>query len=108
MKSFRRWAFVLATAAALCMVVWSGPRPASGQNGADSKKSEIDDARSRVEKGAKKMLDESIKAGKGEDSILDAREREEGEEEEDGEDPDLPPWLAGKVDMATYLRLRAD
>ena len=106
MKSFRRWAFVLTTVAALCLLVWNGPRPASGQNGAGSKKSEIDDARSRVEKGARRMLDESIKGGKGEDSILDPQAPEEGEE--DGEDPDLPPGMAGKIDKATYLRLRAD
>ncbi|MET0624294.1 MAG: HYR domain-containing protein [Pyrinomonadaceae bacterium] len=107
MKSFRRWAFVLATVAALCMVVLNGPRPASGQNGAGSKKSEINDARSRVEKGAKKMLDESIRGGKGEDSILDPQAGEEGEDEA-GEDPDLPPGMSGKIDKATYLRLRAD
>src|SRR5215207_1011219 len=106
MKSFRRWAFVAAMVAALCVLVWNGPRPASGQNGGAGKKSEIDDARSRSDKGAKKMLDESIKGGKAEDSILEPEA--EQEEEGEGEDPDLPPWMAGKIDKAAYLRLRAD
>ena len=105
MKSFRRWAFVLSIVAALCAVVWSDPRPASGQNGAPGKKSEINDARSRSDKGAKRMLDQSVKGGKAQESILEP----EGEQEEgEGEDPDLPPWMAGKIDKAAYLKLRAD
>ena len=105
MKNFRRWAFVLTAVAALCALVWSGPRPASGQGRAGVKKSEINDARSRSDKGAKRMLDESIQGGKGEDSILEPQGEQEGE---DGDDPDLPPWMAGKIDKAAYLRLRAD
>jgi photosystem II stability/assembly factor-like uncharacterized protein len=105
MKNFRRWAFVLTAVAALCALVWNGPRSASGQGQErGAKKSEINDARSRSDKGAKRMLDESIRGGKGEESILEP----EGEQEAEGEDPDLPPWMAGKIDKAAYLRLRAD
>ncbi|HWS90156.1 MAG TPA: HYR domain-containing protein [Pyrinomonadaceae bacterium] len=104
MKSFRKWAFVLSIVASLCALAWNGPRAVSGQDGADGKKSETDDPRSRIEKGAKKLLEEGMKGGKAEDSILEP----DAPDDEESEDPDLPPGMAGKIDKAAYLRLRAD
>jgi photosystem II stability/assembly factor-like uncharacterized protein len=112
MKRFRRWALALAVVAALCALAWESPRRASGQGqqpqdaergAGKNKKIEIDDPRSRIEKGPKKMLDETGKGAKGESSIL-----LEEPDEEAGEDPDLPSWMAGKIDKEAYLTLRAD
>lgn len=104
MKSLRRWAFALAAVAALCLLTLEGPRPASGQGkGRAGKKPDVNEARSRVDKGAKKMLDESARGGKGAESILS-----DHDEEEPGDDPDLPPWMAGRIEKDAYLRMRAD
>src|SRR3712207_5227519 len=104
MKSLRRWAFVFGVVAALCLLTLESPRPASTQGKAgDGKKSDVNDARSRDAKGAKRMLDESGKGGRGEESILSA-----DDDADAGEDPDLPPWIAGRIEKSTYLRMRAD
>ncbi len=108
MKNFRRYAIALAIVVAVCLLAFLPPRGVSGQEQQDAKKGnnkklEINEPRSRIEKGAKKMLEESSKGEKGGSSIL-----LDEPDEEAGEDPDLPPWMAGKIEKETYLRLRAD
>ena len=41
---------------------------------------------------------------KAKSSILIVEDQEDG----DAEDPDLPPWMVGKIDKEAYLRLRGD
>lgn len=113
MKRKTKWSLLLAFIAAACLVGWNATPRATGQGPAKNKKSstaarEKKSSGSNIatDKGAKRMLDRLDTKDIGPESLF-IREEQEAEEGAD-EDPDLPSWMAGKIDKATYLRLRGD
>src|SRR4029079_2458568 len=77
----------------------SSPRPAAARKKADDPRSSVKRAAKELQKGTKDKdaLTSSI--------LIPSDDDKDNEEDED---PDLPPWMAGKIDKEAYLRLRAD
>jgi putative transposon-encoded protein len=112
MKRKTKWSLLLTLIAAACLIGWNVTPRATGQGPAKNKKSSAaatekksSSSNAAADKTAKRLLDRLDLKDIGPDSLFT---REEQEGEEGAEDPDLPSWMAGKIDKATYLRLRAD
>ncbi len=107
MNKKTRYALLFTVAVALVLLTWNS-LPSVSSQGRRSKKdsnkaklSEINAQRDAVEKPVRRAID-------GMKEIPPPSLLKFDEAGEDGDDPDLPPWLAGRIDKETYLRLRAD
>ncbi|HEU4386983.1 MAG TPA: hypothetical protein VFV34_04235, partial [Blastocatellia bacterium] len=104
MKGPRRYSLLFAAFAVLALLVLSFTQTASTQVKKSPKRSdkkEQNDRRRSIERTAKRKAE-------GRESLQSSILIPDNDENEDAEDPDLPPWLAGKIDKEAYLRLRAD
>ncbi|HEV7844117.1 MAG TPA: hypothetical protein VGO69_10505, partial [Pyrinomonadaceae bacterium] len=119
MKRKTKWSLLLTLAAVTLLIGWHATPRATSQGPAKNKKSSQTQQQKKnknqssnptvaIDKSVQRLLDlESLKAkAPGKRSIF--VDEQEGEGGEEGEDPDLPSWLAGKVDKAAYMRLRGD
>ncbi|HEV7743465.1 MAG TPA: carboxypeptidase regulatory-like domain-containing protein, partial [Pyrinomonadaceae bacterium] len=101
--------FALATAALL--LTWTATPRVTSQNARKERKPEPNQkvkeqpANLAVDKWAKEAFD-ALDLGKVEESSL--FQSSDDEELEGDEDPDLPSWMAGKIDKGTYLQLRGE
>ena len=104
MKRTTRWSLLLTLVAALFVFSWDLIPRSSSQSKVRSQPG--DSARvqtpGRSDAGVdlvKKMLDRSGKQDPAKSDVV---------MDEDGDDPDLPPGLAGRIDKEAYLRARGD
>ena len=103
MKDNKRYSILFATFIMVAFLALSFSSSASTQGKKSSAKKRAGDPRQSVERTIKQM---QKKPGdqKTKSSILIPGDNEET----DADDPDLPPWMVGKIDKETYLRLRGD
>ena len=104
MKSPQRYSLLFATFALLALLALSFTPSASTQVKKPSKgpaKKDQDERRRSIDRTAKRKAE-------GRESLQSSILIPDNDENEEAEDPDLPPWLAGKIDKEAYLRLRAD
>src|ERR1051325_5772242 len=110
MKKYRRPALFFALFAVVSMLAFSLTLSASTQKKKSASAKAIasqkpsDDPREGVKRAIKQMKKKDSDPDAHPSSIL-IPDEEEGEE---GDDPDLPPWMAGKIDKEASLRLRGD
>jgi hypothetical protein len=67
-------------------------------------KKNADDPHRSVERAVKQLQ----KPAGGQDGLKSTILIPGDDEDEDADDPDLPPWMVGKIDKEAYLRLRGD
>jgi photosystem II stability/assembly factor-like uncharacterized protein len=79
-----------------------GKKSSNAKAGAARKKA--DDPRASVERTVKQFQKTTIDQDAVKPSILIPGDNDDG----DAEDPDLPPWMVGRIDKEAYLRLRGD
>ena len=105
MRNNQRYAVIFATFIIMVFLALSFSSSASTQSRKKSTaaKKRAGDPRQAVEHSVKRMQKKSADP-KAKSSILIV----EDEEVNEAEDPDLPPWMAGKIDKEAYLRLRGD
>jgi FG-GAP-like repeat len=110
MKSKTRWSLLFTLAAAALFIGWSStPRvtsqgPTKNKLSQNRKAEQENEPNVAVDKSAQRLLDQ-LDLSVIDSNSLFLNEEDEGE---GAEDPDLPSWLAGKIDKAAYLRLRGD
>src|SRR6185295_14214265 len=78
-------------------------KKSSGSKAAQSRK-KAEDPRTSVRRTVKELL----KATRDDDALKSSILIPSDDDKDEDEDPDLPPWMAGKIDKEAYLRLRAD
>jgi photosystem II stability/assembly factor-like uncharacterized protein len=79
-----------------------GKKSSNAKAGAARKKA--DDPRASVERTVKQFQKTTVDQDAVKPSILIPGDNDDG----DAEDPDLPPWMVGRIDKEAYLRLRGD
>ena len=110
MKSNQRYAvpfamFVMVALLALSSTATVSTQVKKGSNvKADATKKKVDDPRKSVERSVKQLFKPSADQDVRKSSILVPDDSDNG----DADDPDLPPWMAGRIDKEAYLRLRGD
>ena len=110
MKSKTRWSLLFTLVAAALLVGWNSTPRVKSQSPtknrlSQNRKAEQESAPNvAVDKSAQRLLD-ALDLSVIDDNSLFISETDEGE---DAEDPDLPSWMAGKIDKEAYLRLRGD
>lgn len=107
MKNNRRIALLFVVFAGTVLLALNFTPTALTQNkkvrAGTTRKKDVD-PRKAAEKTAK-----GLKKGDGRNEALQSSILiEQDADDQDAEDPDLPPWLAGKIDKEAYLRLRSD
>lgn len=110
MRNNQRYAILFAMVVMSALLSFSSTASMSTQdNKASNKKTgaakkKADDPGKSAERTAKQLQKTTGDQDSLKSSILVPSDPDDG----DADDPDLPPWMAGKIDKEAYLRLRGD
>src|SRR5215216_1258541 len=110
MKSIQRYTLLLILFTLVAMLAFSSAASVSTQGKKDSNnkagaaKKKADDPRKSVERTMKQLQKTTGDQNLLKSSILVPDDNDS----DDVDDPDLPPWMAGRIDKEAYLRLRGD
>ena len=100
--------FVVFAMVSLLALSYTPSASTQGKKGSNAKpgsaNTQANDPGKSVKRTLKKMQNATGDPDATTSSILIKEEEETG----DADDPDLPPWMAGKIDKEQYLRLRGD
>jgi hypothetical protein len=112
MNKTARWTLLITLTIAALLIGWNTTQLVSSQSSSKNTKSESN-RKAKQTRGSSAAVDEWAKnafdvldLGKAEERSLFVDGDDQGLEGD--EDPDLPPWLAGKIDKGTYLQMRGD
>jgi photosystem II stability/assembly factor-like uncharacterized protein len=106
MRSNKRYAILFATFIIVAFLALSFSSSAStqGKKSSTAAKKKTNDPRQSVERTVRRLQKKTGDQNAPKSSILISDDNEDG----DADDPDLPPWMVGKIDKEAYLRLRGD